>query len=89
MEEIDDDEDEVEVPADLEKRVRDYLVKHPTVRWDEAVKKIVDGKDGETEPPPSQSPPEPDPPSGPSEPTFKTFDTEEELFDFVFSRIKD
>jgi hypothetical protein len=41
IEEIDDDEDQIEVPADLEKRVRDYLVKHPTVRWDEAVKEIA------------------------------------------------
>jgi hypothetical protein len=64
IEQIDDDEDETEVPADLEKRVREYLVKHPTVRWDEAVKKVVDGKDDETEPPPSQPPPEPDPPTG-------------------------
>ena len=39
--EIDDDEDETEVPADLEKRVRDYLVKHPTVRWDQAVEEIA------------------------------------------------
>jgi hypothetical protein len=39
--EIDDDEDETEVPADLEKRVRDYLLKHPTVRWDQAVQKIA------------------------------------------------
>jgi hypothetical protein len=45
IEKIDGDEDETEVPADLEKRVRDYLVKHPTVRWDEAVKKVVDGED--------------------------------------------
>ena len=42
IEEIDDDEDESEVPADLEKRVRDYLVKHPTVRWDQAVQKIAE-----------------------------------------------
>jgi hypothetical protein len=41
MEEIDDDEDQIEVPADLEKRVRDYLVKHPTVRWDQAVQEIA------------------------------------------------
>ena len=47
IEKIDDDEDETEVPADLEKRVRDYLVKHPTVRWDQAVQEIVDGKDEE------------------------------------------
>ena len=39
--EIDDDEDETEIPANLEKRVRDYLVKHPTVRWHEAVQKIA------------------------------------------------
>jgi hypothetical protein len=42
IQEIDDDEDETEVPADLEKRVRDYLVKHPTVRWDQAVQKIAE-----------------------------------------------
>jgi hypothetical protein len=42
VEEIDeDDEDETEVPADLEKRVRDHLAKHPTVRWDQAVQKIA------------------------------------------------
>ena len=39
--EIDDDKDETEVPADLGKRVRDYLVKHPTVRWDQAVQEIA------------------------------------------------
>jgi hypothetical protein len=42
IENIDDDEDETEVPDDLEKRVRDYLVSHPSVRWDAAVQKIVD-----------------------------------------------
>jgi hypothetical protein len=41
IKEIDDDEDEIEVPADLEKRVRDYLVKHPTVRWDQAVQEVA------------------------------------------------
>jgi hypothetical protein len=81
IEEIDDEEDETEIPVDLEKRVRDYLVKHPTVRWDEAVKKVVDGKDDETEPPPQ-------PPPGPDKTTFKAFDTDKELFDFVTSRIK-
>jgi hypothetical protein len=40
-----DDDDETEIPDDLEKRVRDYLVKHPSVRWDEAVQKIVDEDD--------------------------------------------
>jgi hypothetical protein len=39
--EIDDDEDETEVPADLEKRVRDHLVEHPAVRWDQAVQEIA------------------------------------------------
>jgi hypothetical protein len=37
-----DDEEETEVPDDLEQRVRDYLDKHPSVRWDEAVQNIVD-----------------------------------------------
>ena len=41
IQEIDGDEDEIEVPVDLEKRVRDYLVKHPTVRWDQAVQEIA------------------------------------------------
>ena len=42
-----DEEDETEVPADLEKLVRDYLVKHPTVRWDEAVQQIAKDDDGD------------------------------------------
>jgi hypothetical protein len=45
--EIEDDEDETEVPADLEKRVRDYLVKHPAVRWDQAVQEIAETSDRE------------------------------------------
>jgi hypothetical protein len=76
-------EEDAEIPGDLEDRVNDYLERHPAVRWDDAVKKVVDGKDDETEPPPSQPPP-PDPPSDPLETTFKTFDTDEELFHFVF-----
>src|SRR5262249_32728520 len=28
-------------PRDLDKRVRDYLVKYPTVRWDQAVQEIA------------------------------------------------
>jgi hypothetical protein len=39
--------DETEVPVDLEERVRKYLEKHPSVRWDaalaEIVKDILDG----------------------------------------------
>ena len=31
------------VPRDLKARVEDYLPRHPTVRWDEAVSEIVNG----------------------------------------------
>jgi hypothetical protein len=31
----------VDVPADLDKRVRAYLVEHPTVTWDQAVRAVV------------------------------------------------
>jgi hypothetical protein len=33
--------DEIEVPVDLEERVRKYLEKHPSVRWDAALAEIV------------------------------------------------
>jgi hypothetical protein len=82
-------DDDVAVPDDLEDRVRDYLELHPVVRWDEAVKRVVDGKDDEPEPP-LQPPPEPEPPSGPElKTTVKTFNTDEELFDFVISGLAD
>jgi DNA topoisomerase VI subunit B len=35
------DDDATEVPADLEKRVRDYLVQHPERRWEDAVAAIL------------------------------------------------
>jgi hypothetical protein len=38
----------VDVPADLEQRVRDHLAENPTETWDSAVKAIIDeGDDSE------------------------------------------
>ena len=34
---------DVEVPHDLENRVREYLIQHPESRWDAAVQQIADG----------------------------------------------
>jgi len=40
---VDDDDEEIEVPEDIERQVRKYLEDHPTARWDEAVQNIADG----------------------------------------------
>jgi hypothetical protein len=58
---MDDDDDEIEVPKDLEQQVRKYLEDHPTARWDEAVQSVANGgKDdddgGNDEPPPPPDP---------------------------------
>jgi hypothetical protein len=33
---------EAQVPRDIEKRVRQHLARHPTVRWDEAIAEIAE-----------------------------------------------
>ena len=43
---MDDDEEEIEVPEDLERQVRKYLEDHPTARRDEAVQNIAGDGDG-------------------------------------------
>jgi hypothetical protein len=43
------DNEDVEVPDDLEKHVRDYLAKHPEVRWDQAIASIVGAAEGTDE----------------------------------------
>jgi hypothetical protein len=58
---MDDDDDEIEVPKDLEQQVRKYSEDHPTARWDEAVQSVANGgKDdddgGNDEPPPPPDP---------------------------------
>jgi hypothetical protein len=40
--ERDFDEDEIEVPKNLSKKVRTILKKHPDLRWDDAVKTVLD-----------------------------------------------
>jgi hypothetical protein len=35
------DDENVDVPNDLEKRVRDYLAKYPSARWDTALAEVV------------------------------------------------
>ena len=39
-----DDIDDVKVPLDLEERVKNYLIHNPSMRWDEAVRKISEEK---------------------------------------------
>jgi hypothetical protein len=46
-------EEDAEIPADLEDQVNEYLESHPTVRWNEAVRRVVDDKDDEPPSPPS------------------------------------
>ncbi len=36
---------EIDVPADLDERVRAYIAEHPEVSWDAAVAAIVKGED--------------------------------------------
>jgi hypothetical protein len=61
---MDDDDEEIEVPKDLKRQVRKYLEDHPAVRWDEAVQNIANGKDddddgnGGDQPPPPPKPPD-------------------------------
>jgi len=41
--EFDEEDDEVAIPRGLAKRVRAVLAKHPDLRWDDAVKVVLDG----------------------------------------------
>jgi hypothetical protein len=80
---MDEDDEEIEVPEDLEQQVRKYLEDHPTARWDEAVQNIAgdgDGDDGD------------EPPTPPPTPSVTRLgkhvsivDEEVDLFDQVFS----
>jgi hypothetical protein len=60
---MDDDDEEIEVPKDLEQQVRKYLEDHPTARWDQAVQSVANGgkddDDGGNDEPPPLAPPDP------------------------------
>jgi hypothetical protein len=90
---MDDDDEEIEAPKNLEQQVRKYLEDHPTARWDEAVQKIAKGNDddgdgadagggGGDDGSPTPPPPEPKQTQG-----VRTFKSEEELFNFALSAI--